>query len=71
MDRKWVTGVAILSTATFHWKEKRLINSTNWMIVLLEYNNTVTVYRVIIVINSWSYAINLFDYTVILRNMLA
>ena len=41
------------------------------MIVLLEYNNLYILSRVIIVINSWSYAINLFDYTVILLNMLA
>jgi len=63
-----VTGVVIIYISL---KEKRLINSTSWMIVLLEYNNLYILSRVIIVINSWSYAINLFDYTVILPNMLA
>jgi len=42
------------------------------MIGLLEYNDTVYLIKVHnIVINYWSYAINLFDYMVILPNMLA
>ena len=42
------------------------------MAVLLEYNNNYILSRVHnIVLKSWSYAINLFDYTVILPNMLA
>jgi len=41
------------------------------MIVLLEYNNTVYLIKSYYSLNSWSYAINLFDYTVILPNMLA